>query len=105
MDEQLKPAECIDAPKPTLRTVMWSCGLAIGPPRWFGTECYECPECPGAGEIVASEDEFEIKDGELVHAPTAWCTLCHQLLEEPYHFRLISEDERLAELRKAAGQP
>jgi len=88
-------------PSPKTVTVHWSCGMAIGAPRWMGTEAYECPECPGEGAFVVAEEEVSF-DGEQYCGPHTSCTLCHQDLEDPSHY-WIDEKKRKERLKTAAG--
>lgn len=61
-------------------TVRWACGLASGPPEWIGTEYYESPECPGEGETVVEQEEW---DGDCA---SVLCTVCHrELLQSDGH--------------------
>ena len=84
-----------------LITVNWSCGMAIGGPRWIGTEAYECPECPGEGAFVVAEEEVEL-EGDEYRGPHTTCTLCHQDLEDWSHYS-IDEGARKKRLKAAAG--
>jgi predicted RNA-binding Zn-ribbon protein involved in translation (DUF1610 family) len=82
----LTPMENHEPEPPIIVTLDWSCGLAIGPPRWEGTESYECPECPGEGQIALPWDEimwdeeggFDGFDG----FGEVYCTSCGQGLFE-----------------------
>lgn len=60
--------------------VEWYCGLAIGPPRWWGTDIYECPECEAEGTTwVEAED---LKEENVVFS----CPLCGQTMSDPIHY-------------------
>lgn len=53
--------------------VHWTCGLAIGPPEWVGTDAYMSPECPGEGMFYA--------EMEWLLPVEMSCTECGQALE------------------------
>lgn len=86
-------AESEEPEYPIVVTLKWYCGLAIGPPQWQGTDSYECPECPGEGEIAMPfwDLEFDppVEDppAELIGVSmSVYCTSCGQELEELDHF-------------------
>ena len=88
MVSKLRPIETDEQDPPIIVTLKWHCGLAIGAPRWIGTDAYESPECSGEGEIAGPFDELEIdEDGDLEHVGwPVYCTSCGQEIEESDHF-------------------
>jgi hypothetical protein len=61
--------------------VEWSCGLAVGPPCWQGTEIYESDECPGEGTAYVERDELD--DKAMFH-----CDCCGQFMEDSNHYEV-----------------
>ncbi len=41
--------------------IRWTCGMSVGPSRWYwsGDWCFGPDECPGEGEIEVSPEDWE----------------------------------------------
>jgi len=112
-DLDFTPSEEEEHGPPIIVTLAWSCELAVGPPQWQGTDSYECPECPGEGEVALPFDDLEF-DPPLGDPPAeligvdfpVYCTACGQELEELHHFdpdsvkAAIAKWERVTAARK-----
>ena len=87
-DIMMSEPDVRDEDPPIIVNLRWSCGLAIGPPR-LGIDTYECPECPGEGEVAVPLDSLEFsgegEDTELLGWGMVYCTSCGQQLEEVDH--------------------
>jgi hypothetical protein len=70
--------------------VFMSCGCCIGPPQWYGTDTFECPECSWEQVVAIPEEEWEDAGGSEFGLG-CYCLSCAQLLEDPCHYEVLDE--------------